>query len=159
MDSTIAFTVNGKKQTVTTDSRRLLLDVLREDLQLTGTKYGCGEGSCGACTVLIDGKRAFSCRKSIDEVEGKSVVTIEGIADGEKLHPVQEAFVTENSFQCGFCTTGMILNTVALLSEKPQPTDAEIVAWTDRNICRCCTYPRIVQAVRRAAEATQKAGR
>src|SRR5687767_12617561 len=112
MDATIKFTVNGRERTVTTDARRPLLDVLREDLQLTGTKYGCGEGKCGACSVLLDGERVFSCRTDAEDAAGKNVVTIEGLANGETLHPVQEAFVAEQGFQCGFCTPGMIVAAV-----------------------------------------------
>src|ERR1019366_4085426 len=107
MDTKINFTVNGKPRTVTTDPRRSLLDVLREDLQLTGTKFGCGEGRCGACSVLIDGKRAFSCRTPISSIQGKTLLSIEGLAVGEKLHPVQEAFLDEGAFQCGYCSAGM----------------------------------------------------
>ena len=152
MDTTLRFNVNGQAQQVTTDTDRTLLDVLREDLQLTGTKYGCGEGQCGACTVLIDGKRAFSCRTRAESVAGKEVLTIEGLAQGDKLHPVQEAFVAEGAFQCGYCTPGMSLNCVALLKEKPRPTDAETAEWMNRNVCLCCSYTRILSAVKRAAE-------
>ena len=153
MDTTIRMTVNGRPGEVTTDPDRPLLDVLREDLRLTGTKYGCGEGRCGACTVLIDGKRAFSCRTAASSADGKQVLTIEGLSTGETLHPVQEAFLAEGAFQCGYCTPGMILNAVALLKEKPRPTEAEAAEWMNRNVCRCCTYPKILSAVRRAAEA------
>src|SRR6059058_5507543 len=112
-------TINGRSVTVKTDDERTLLEVLREDLQLTGTKYGCGEGACGACTVLVDGKRIFSCSTPAKEVVGKSVLTIEGLASGEALHPVQQAFCTEGALQCGYCTTGMIMAAVALLRRKP----------------------------------------
>jgi aerobic-type carbon monoxide dehydrogenase small subunit (CoxS/CutS family) len=147
----LELTVNGQKRTVTTDPDRPLLDVLREDLELTGVKYGCGESRCGACSVLVDGKRVFSCMVPATSVAGKSVLTIEGLAQGETLHPVQQAFLDEGAFQCGYCTPGMILAAVALLNDKPRPTDAEIVGGMNRNICRCCSYPRIVQAVRRAS--------
>lgn len=150
-DATIEFTVNGRRRAVTTDPDRSLLDVLREDLRLTGTKYGCGEAQCGACSVLVDGKRVFSCRTPASRVEGKAVVTIEGLANGATLHPVQQAFLDEGAFQCGYCTAGMILTAVALLDENPRPSDAEIAAGLDRNLCRCCSYPSIVQAVRRAS--------
>ncbi len=150
MDS-FTFTLNGKKQTVQTVPDRLLLDVLREDLKLTGTKYGCGEARCGACSVIIDGKRAFSCRTTMDNVADKSVQTIEGLADGDKLHPLQEAFLAENAFQCGYCTPGMIMAAVALLADKPAPTDDDIVNGMYRNVCRCCSYPKIMAAVKRAA--------
>jgi aerobic carbon-monoxide dehydrogenase small subunit len=150
--ATMNFTVNGQRRTVTTDSDRPLLDVLREDLQLTGTKYGCGEAQCGACSVLVNGKRVFSCRTPASSVDGKTVLTIEGLAKGDDLHPVQEAFLDEGAFQCGYCTPGMIMTAVALLEDKPKPSDAEIVSGMNRNICRCCSYPKIVQAVRRASD-------
>lgn len=158
MDSKLTLKVNGKERTVTTDPRRPLLDVLREDLQLTGTKYGCGEGKCGACTVLVDGERAFSCQAAVGDVAGKTVVTIEGLAKpvgggGEDvLHPVQEAFLEENGFQCAYCTSGMILSTVALLEQKPNPSDAEVRDWMNSNVCRCCSHTKILRAVRKAAE-------
>ena len=151
MDMTMTFTVNGRKRTVTTDPQRSLLDVLREDLKLTGPKYGCGEGQCRACTVLVDGKAVASCVTPVAEADETSVVTIEGLAQGETLHPVQEAFLAENAFQCGFCTPGMILGTVALLKEKPHPSEAEIRSRLDRHLCRCCHYPTILKAVHRAA--------
>ena len=153
MDTTLRFKVNGQQRQVTTDGDRTLLDLLREEFGLTGTKYGCGEGQCGACTVLIDGKRAFACRTRAQAVADKDVLTIEGLAGGEKLHPVQEAFLAEGAFQCGYCTPGMIMNAVALLKEKPRPSDAETVEWMNRNVCRCCSYTRILDAVKRAAEA------
>jgi aerobic carbon-monoxide dehydrogenase small subunit len=152
VDVAIRFKVNGRERTATTDPERSLLEVLREDLGLTGTKYGCGEGQCGACSVLLEGKRVFSCRMPASRVEGKSVVTIEGLAQGDSLHPVQEAFLEEGAFQCGFCTAGMIVAASALLADKPNPTDAQIVAGMNRNICRCCSYPNIIRAVRRAAD-------
>src|SRR3954471_20904823 len=151
MPSAISFTVNGKQTTVETDPQRTLLEVLREDLQLTGTKYGCGEGACGACGVLIDGRRIFSCSTTAQEVAGKSITTIEGIAMGDQLHPVQQAFLEEKSFQCGYCTAGMIINCVALLKRNSNPTEEEICSAMNGNICRCCTYPRIVDAVKRAS--------
>jgi aerobic-type carbon monoxide dehydrogenase small subunit (CoxS/CutS family) len=147
----IRFNVNGREREATTDPERPLLEVLREDLGLTGVKYGCGEGQCGACSVLLEGKRVFSCRLPVSRAEGKSVVTIEGLARGDALHPVQQAFLDEGAFQCGFCTAGMIVAAVALLEERPNPTDAQIVSGMNRNICRCCSYPKILKAVRRAA--------
>ncbi|HTQ38649.1 MAG TPA: (2Fe-2S)-binding protein [Pirellulales bacterium] len=159
MEATFTLTVNGRKRSVTTDPERPLLDVLREDFELTGTKYGCGEARCGACSVLLDGKRVFSCRTPIESVADKTVQTIEGLAEGDKLHPVQEAFLEENAFQCAYCTSGMIMAAVALLNDKPHPTEAEIVAGMNRNICRCCSYPKISNAVRRAAKNTTLAGR
>jgi aerobic-type carbon monoxide dehydrogenase small subunit (CoxS/CutS family) len=151
MDKTITFTVNGRPRTVTTNPARLLLEVLREDLGLTGTKYGCGEGRCGACTVLVDGKSASSCLTPVGKVEGKTIRTIESLASGDRLHPVQEAFLAENAFQCGFCTPGMILTVVGLLEERPRPTDAEILSRMEGHLCRCCGYPRILKAVKSAA--------
>ncbi len=152
MESTFKLSVNGRERSVTSDPRRPLLDVLREDLELTGTKYGCGEGQCGACVVLMDGQRTFSCRTSIDDAAGMSVVTIEGLANGDELHPVQKAFMEENAYQCGYCIPGMIMGTVALLREKPQPSDVEIRNWLGHQICRCNGYQRILDAVRRAAK-------
>ncbi len=137
----VTMTVNGVQRTVSTDPERSLLDVLREDLRLTGTKYGCGEGRCGACTVLMDGKRTLAC-----------VTTIEGLAKGDALHPMQEAFLEEGAMQCGYCTGGMILTAVALLQENPNPTDEQIVTGMNGNICRCNGYVKIANAVRKAAE-------
>jgi len=151
MDVTVTLVVNGKKHGVTTDPKRTLLDVLREDLGLTGTKYGCGEGRCGACTVLVDGKRVHSCTTSAADVDQKSITTIEGLAEGDRLHPVQEAFLAEGAMQCGYCTPGMVLAAVALLRENPHPKDDQIVEWMDPHICRCNGYPKILRAVRRAA--------
>ena len=156
MDTTFSLMVNGRRHTVTTYAERSLLQLLREDLDLTGTKYGCGEGQCGACTVLVDGERTHACLLPAGDAAGKSVTTIEGLAQGERLHPVQEAFLAEGAMQCGYCTLGMILSTVALLREKPTPSDSEIRAWMDADICRCCGYPRILRAVRRAATLAQR---
>ena len=151
MDVTVTLTVNGTERTVTTDPQRLLLDVLREEFHLTGTKYACGEGRCGACTVLMDGKRALSCVTPISAADKKTVLTIEGLVKGDTLHPVQEAFLEEGAMQCGYCTSGMILSAVALLQEKPNPSDEEIVTGMNGNICRCNGYVKITSAVRRAA--------
>lgn len=151
MEATFQLIVNGKPHAVTTDSKRPLLDVLREDLQLTGTRYGCGEGQCGACSVLVDGKRIFSCQTPAAELDGKQITTIEGVSDGKALHHIQQAFLDEAAFQCGYCTSGMIMAATALLREKPNPNDEEIVAGMNGNLCRCCTYVRIHSAVRRAA--------
>lgn len=152
VERTIRLAVNGGERTVETDPERPLLEVLREDLGLTGTKYGCGEGQCGACSVLLDGKRVNSCRIPIARAEGKTVVTIEGLAKGDELHPVQQAFLDEGAFQCGFCAAGMIVSAVELFERRPNPTDAQIIAGMNHNICRCCGYPSIVRAVRRAVE-------
>jgi carbon-monoxide dehydrogenase small subunit len=156
MAVTVTLTVNGVERTVTTDPQRPLLDVLREDLHLTGTKYGCGEGRCGACTVLMDGKPARSCVVPVSLADKKSITTIEGLAKGDALHPVQEAFLEEGAIQCGYCTSGMILSAVALLQIKPNPTDEEIVAGMNGNICRCNGYVKIVKAVRRAADGMRR---
>jgi len=151
MSKTVAFTVNGKARTVTTDPERSLLDVLREDFLLTGTKYGCGEGQCRACTVLLDGKSVPSCLTAIGDVENRSVLTIEGLANGDKLHPAQEAFLAEGAFQCGYCTAGFVMETAALLKQASKPTDAEILSAMQKHLCRCCSYPKILAAVQRAA--------
>lgn len=140
--------VNGRERSVDTESDRPLLDVLREDLGLTGTKYGCGEGQCRACTVLLDGKPAITCVTPVRAAAGKSIVTIEGLANGDALHRVQQAFVDEGAMQCGYCTPGMILRTVALLESNPKPADDQIIKALDGSLCRCCGYPRIVAAVR-----------
>jgi aerobic-type carbon monoxide dehydrogenase small subunit (CoxS/CutS family) len=155
---TVRFRVNGTETSVTTDPRRRLLEVLREELQLTGTKYGCGEGQCGACTVHLDGEPARSCLLPVTAADGKSVTTIEGLAVGEALHPVQEAFLEESALQCGYCTSGMILAAAALLRDEPSPTDDQIVAALNGHLCRCNGYLKIVKAVRRAAS-TMKARR
>jgi len=152
--ATIRFTVNGKERSVETEPERALLEVLREDLGLTGTKYGCGEGQCGACTVLLDRKAAFSCLTPVGAAQGRQVITIEGLAGNGKLHPVQKAFLEEGAMQCGYCTPGMILRTVALLESHPKPTDAQIVEGLNVNLCRCAGYDRILAAVRRAAGRT-----
>jgi aerobic-type carbon monoxide dehydrogenase small subunit (CoxS/CutS family) len=128
---------------------------LREDLQLTGTKYGCGEGQCGACTVLADGKPLLSCLTPVASVQDKQIVTIEGLSSGDALHPVQAAFLAEKAFQCGYCTPGMVLATVSLLKVKLKPTDEDIAGALQGHLCRCCGYPRIHQAVRRAAQETR----
>ena len=151
MDVTVTLIVNGVARSITTDAARPLLDVLREDLQLTGTKYGCGEGRCGACTVLMDGARTLACVTPIAVADKKAITTIEGLVRGDTLHPVQEAFLEEGAMQCGYCTPGMILSAVALLQEQPDLTDEQIVAAMNGNICRCNGYVKILNAVRRAA--------
>jgi len=148
---TVRFRVNGTQRSVATDPERRLLDVLREDLQLTGTKYGCGEGQCGACTVLVDGAPARSCLLPASACAGKSVTTIEGLARGDELHPVQQAFLDEGALQCGYCTPGMILEAAALLRSKPDPSDEEVVAGMNGHLCRCNGYVKMVRAVRHAA--------
>jgi len=155
---TVKFSVNGTETSVTTDPERRLLDVLREELQLTGTKYGCGEGQCGACLVYLDGEPARSCLLPASSVTGKAVATIEGLARGDRLHAVQEAFIEEGALQCGYCTSGMILAAVALLEDKLDPTYEEIVAGMDGHLCRCNGYVKIVNAVRRAGEVMRAGG-
>ena len=143
--------VNGTRRRLDVDAGRTLLSVLREDLDLTGTKYGCGEGQCAACTVLVDGQPTLACITMVGEVAGKRIVTIEGLAPAGKLHAVQEAFLEADAMQCGYCTSGMILGAVALLRSKPNPSDAEIVSGMNGHICRCGTYPRIARAIHAAA--------
>jgi len=157
MNVNLQFTLNGKPQRVSSDSQRTLLDVLREDLDLTGTKYGCGEGQCRACTVLLDGNPVRSCLTELTEVEGHKVETIEGLARDGNLHPVQEAFIKEGAMQCGYCVPGMILATVGLLRRVPRPTQAQIVEGLNGNLCRCCGYPNILKAVQRAAQSSKEA--
>ncbi len=154
---TFRFTVNGQARTVDTEPDRPLLEVIREDLNLTGTKYGCGEGQCRACTVLLDGRPIASCITPIRSAQNKQVTTIEGLATGAVLHPVQQAFIDEGAMQCGYCTAGMVLRTAALLEQHPKPTDAEILEALDGSLCRCCGYPRILAAVHRAASTRKEA--
>lgn len=154
MQRTISFTVNGERHSVTTDPNRPLLDILREDLGLMGCKFGCGERQCGACTVLVNGRPAFSCVTRAATLNNRSVETIEGLSDGDSLHPIQEAFLAEGALQCGYCTPGMIMNAVALLRQKPKATADEIRSAMNRNICRCGTHLRIMRAVMRAAKAS-----
>ena len=144
--------VNGESYEVDVDEETMLLGVLRHDLGLTGTKYGCGDGDCGACTVLIDGEAKNSCITPVDSAAGLEITTIEGLAKGDDLHPVQEAFIEHTAFQCAFCTPGFIMSLVALLSRNPQPDDRQIRAALTGNICRCGTYVRILQAAKAAAE-------
>ena len=153
MDKTIRFKLNGKEVAVETAPERMLLWVLRTDLEHTGTKYGCGEGYCGFCTVLVDGKPERSCSLPLSKVEGKSVLTIEGLAQGSRLHPLQQAFVDNGALQCGYCTPGQIMEAYALLLRKPNPTEAEIADALEGNLCRCGTYKRIIAAVRQASQA------
>ena len=144
--------VNGSRRRIDADPDRTLLSVLRDDLDLTGTKYGCGEGQCAACTVLIDGAPTRSCLTKVGSVGGKRVVTIEGLAAAGKLHPMQEAFLEADAMQCGWCTPGMILGAVSLLQRTPHPTEAQIVSGMNGHICRCGTYSRVVQAIQTAAK-------
>jgi aerobic-type carbon monoxide dehydrogenase small subunit (CoxS/CutS family) len=151
MMETIEFRLNRKPARLTVDGERKLLWVLRTDLGLTGTKYGCGEGVCGACTVLVNGKAVRSCQIPVREVAGREVLTIEGLAEDGRLHPLQKAFIEHGAFQCGYCTSGMILNAWALLTEKPRPTEAEIIEGMNDNLCRCGAHTRIVRAIQAAA--------
>ena len=144
--------MNGKRHKLDADADRLLLSVLRDDLDLTGTKYGCGEGQCAACTVLVDGQPVKSCLTKVGAVARKRIITIEGLAPEGKLHPVQEAFLEADALQCGWCTPGMILGVVGLLRRTPHPSEADIVGGLNGHICRCGTYPRIVKAVQLAAK-------
>jgi len=156
MSETVELTVNGQRQILTTDPQRPLLHVLREELGLTGTKYACGEGRCGACTVLIDGRRELSCVTPVSEADDTTIVTIEGLAKDDALHPVQEAFLDEIALQCGYCTGGMILAAAALLEQNANPTDRQIIQGMNGNICRCNGYPKMIKAIRRASEKMKK---
>ena len=149
--------INGQTYNVDADPDATLLSVLREQLELTGSKYGCGEGQCGACTVLVDGKARRSCQTPVSTVADKSVTTIEGLAKNDNLHPVQQAFLDESAMQCAYCTSGMIMSAVSLLSFKPKPSEKEIVDYMQGNICRCGTQPRIIAAIRKAATAMRGA--
>jgi len=152
----IALNVNGKKLTVDVDPQTSLLSVLRNDLDLTGTKYGCGESQCGACTVLIDGQQTRSCITQVGRVANKQITTIEGLEKNGQLHPLQDAFLKADAMQCGYCTPGMIMSGVALLDKTPRPTHEQIVQHMNGNICRCGTYLRIIAAIQMAAD--QKRG-
>ena len=144
--------VNGTRRRVNASPERSLLSVLRDDLDLTGAKYGCGEGQCGACTVLLDGQAVRSCITRVSAVEGKRIITIEGLERDGNLHPLQEAFLEIGAMQCGYCTAGMIMSGVSLLAQNASPTESEVRHGMQGNICRCGTYPRIVAAVRMAAQ-------
>jgi nicotinate dehydrogenase subunit A len=144
--------VNDESHEVTVDAERTLLSVLRHELGLTGTKYGCGEGNCGACTVLIDGEATRSCITPVTSAGGREITTIEGLANGDELHPVQEAFVEHTAFQCAYCTSGFIMSSAALLARTPSPSDEQIQSALSGHICRCGAYVRILKAVKSAAE-------
>ncbi len=152
MEETISFKLNGKKAEIVTDPNATLLWVLRNQLELTGTKYGCGTGFCGACTVLVDNETVRSCSVPVSDVAGKSVITIEGLAQKGKLHPVQQAFVDHDALQCGYCTPGMILTAVALLKKNPVPTRLQIVEGMEDNLCRCGAHVRILDAIEDASK-------
>ena len=155
----VSFTLNGKPVRLDVDDSRMLLWVLRYDLGLTGTKFGCGMALCGACTVLVDDEPVRSCTTTVKEVEGRRVLTIEGLSRGETLHRVQQAFLEHHAFQCGYCTPGMILAAYALLLKKPKPTAADITAALEGNLCRCGSHVRVVQAVQDAAVAPKGGAR
>ncbi len=152
MRETINFKLNDKPVSLTVDSERMLLWVLRSELNLTGTKFGCGEGFCGACTVLVNKKAVCSCQFPVKDVKGKEVITIEGLAKNGNLHPLQKAFIKHDALQCGFCTPGMILNAYSLLLNNPRPTHKEILQNMDENLCRCGAHTRIVEAIKTAAK-------
>jgi aerobic-type carbon monoxide dehydrogenase small subunit (CoxS/CutS family) len=151
--------VNGSQRAIAADGERSLLSVLRDDLDLTGSKYGCGEGRCGACTVLIDGQPTRSCTTRVDAVGDKKIRTIEGLAEGDRLHPLQEAFLKADAMQCGYCTSGMLMTALALLTRDPQPGREDINRFMGVNICRCGTYPRIMAAIEQAAKAMKGGGK
>ena len=151
MPNVTSLNVNGKKLRINVDSQTPLLYVLRDDLNMTGTKYGCGESKCGACTVLVDGQVMRSCVTPVGRVGGKQVTTIEGLEKDGKLHPLQEAFLKADAMQCGFCTSGMIMAAAALMKKNPKPSREQIVKHMDANVCRCGTYARIVNAIEIAA--------
>jgi aerobic-type carbon monoxide dehydrogenase small subunit (CoxS/CutS family) len=151
--------VNGAEHKLDVPSDLPLLSALRDELSLTGTKYGCGEGQCGACTVLLNGNPIRSCRTPVSAASGKKIVTIEGLQHNGQLHPVQQAFLEREAFQCGYCTSGMIMSAVALLEQTPNPNDKQIIRRMDGNVCRCGTYPRIVAAIHQAAAAGKRGKR
>jgi len=155
MKEVIQFSLNGDPVRLETEPDRPLLWLLRGDLGLTGTKFGCGEGICGACTVLVDGRAERACIVTVGNVAGKQVTSIEGLAAGGELHPVQKAFMEHDALQCGYCTPGMVLTSVALLSRKPNASEADIVSGLDANFCRCGAHKRIVRAVRSVVEETK----
>jgi aerobic-type carbon monoxide dehydrogenase small subunit (CoxS/CutS family) len=152
MEEKVKFELNGKQVEANPGQNQTLLWALRTQFNLTGTKYGCGEGSCGSCTVLINDEPVRSCVTPLEDVDGAKVVTIEGLADGEKLHPVQQAFVDHDALQCGYCTPGMILNAVSLLKNNPDPTRKEIIDGMDGNLCRCGAHTRIIMAIESASK-------
>ena len=156
--STLTLNINGAKLHVDAPGDETLLSVLRNRLLLTGTKYGCGEGECGACTVLLDGKSVKSCQTLVSEVANAKITTVEGLEQNGKLTPVQQAFLDAGAYQCGFCTSGMVMRATALLATTPKPSESEIVTRMNGNVCRCGTYPRIVEAVQRASMLMAKGG-
>jgi aerobic-type carbon monoxide dehydrogenase small subunit (CoxS/CutS family) len=158
MERNISFTLNGKPVRISVDDERMLLWVLRGDLGLTGTKFGCGEALCGACTVILNREAVRSCSVPVKDVEGKQVLTIEGLEHNGRLHPIQQAFQKHNAFQCGYCTPGMILSAYALLAKTPRPTREQVVEHMDGNLCRCGSHVRVLDAIDEAAAALGKGG-
>ena len=152
MTKAIEFNVNGARRAVTAQASTPLIYILRNDLKLKGTRFGCGQGVCGCCTVLLDGRAIQSCNTPVSAAEGRDVTTIEGLASGVALHPLQQAFIEEQAGQCGYCLTGIIMGAAALLNRNPSPTDAQIRSELDIHLCRCGTYDRILRAVRRASQ-------
>jgi aerobic-type carbon monoxide dehydrogenase small subunit (CoxS/CutS family) len=159
MSKVIELRINSTKHRIEVEPDRSLLSILRDDLDMTGAKYGCGEGQCGACTVLIDGKATRSCITQASAAVGKQILTIEGLEKNGRLHPVQQAFLDAGALQCGYCTPGMIMSSVALLAKAPDPTADEIVRLMEGNVCRCGTYPRIVAAIGKAAKVMKGGGK
>jgi len=155
--ATITLHVNGTGRKIDAGPDRSLLSILRDALELTGSKYGCGEGQCGACTVLINGQPSRSCITPVGSVGGKQIRTIESLAQNGRLHPLQEAFLETDALQCGYCTSGMLMSGVGLLQQNPDPSEAEIVRFMEGNLCRCGTYPRIIAAIRKAAASMREA--
>ena len=154
----LALIVNGQPRDVDVDPETTLLAVLRDELDLTGTKYGCGEGQCGACTVLVEGRPVRSCLMRLAAVQGKPITTIEGLEKDGRLHPLQEAFIEANALQCGYCTPGMIVEAAAFLASARQPSEADVARAMEGHICRCGTYPRIVEAIQKAAGRRDRVG-
>jgi aerobic-type carbon monoxide dehydrogenase small subunit (CoxS/CutS family) len=157
MATIITLHVNGAGHKVDTDPERSLLSVLRDDLDLTGSKYGCGEGQCGACTVLINGQSTRSCITPVGSVAGKQIRTIESLEENDRLHPLQQAFLETDALQCGYCTSGMLMSGVGLLQKNPDPSEPEILHFMEGNVCRCGAYPRILAAIRKAAASMREA--
>jgi aerobic-type carbon monoxide dehydrogenase small subunit (CoxS/CutS family) len=152
MEETVQFKLNGKPVQLTVDSNRMLLWVLRTDLGVTGTKYGCGEGYCAACTIVVNNEAVRSCQTAVKDVKGKEVLTIEGLAKTGKLHPLQKAFMEHDALQCGYCTPGMIMNAYAFLRKNPRPSRSQIIEGMEDNLCRCGAHNRIVQAIQTAGK-------
>lgn len=155
----LALQINGQTYSVHSDPETSMLEVLREEIGLTGSKYGCGEGQCGACTVLLDGSPRRSCQFAVSEAAGAKITTIEGLEQNGRLHPIQQAFIDAGAFQCAYCTSGMIISSVGLLSQNPNPSTAQITQFLQGNICRCGAHPRVVEAVQQAAKSIREAGR